>query len=252
MATLPLSGYLDWLQRQTRPAYGQPGVKPFGVFSETSGEREDSPGETGQGSSPEASDQSTGGRISLAAALDDPTSAVNLTFAVMSTLAGPLGTAINVGKAAMNAHNQAALTQGLRGEQGARLSAQRISEARVGLPDPPDAPEGDPNDTTTSPPTESEGPNPNDTGLTGPTGTGVAGGAPPGPTGAIGEAAYHGGGVVQDRAPGREEPIVAEQGEFIVRRGPAAKYRSLLEAINQGDAREIQRQAGSLKEAMTR
>lgn len=271
---LSLANYLTWLHSQTTGRVPPIGLGQFGTFSAApplSGrEVPTSPGETGQGSSPETSDQSTGGRISLAAQLDDPNSLANVTLGLMGTLAGPLGTlAVSVGKAAMASHNQAALTQGLRGEQGPQLTSQRVSEAisqnnRGPAPDaPPDEAVPDV-DITNSP----------DMGLVagltggpgGPAGAAAAAAAagqggntgvgtgegPAGESGGVGGTAYHQGGVVRDRRPGMDEPITAQQGEFVVARGPAKKYRGLLEAINEGDVPEIKRQARTLKEALTR
>jgi hypothetical protein len=56
----------------------------------------------------------------------------------------------------------------------------------------------------------------------------------------------------RDRGPGLKERILALEGEYVVRRGPAKKYRRLLEAINADDPRRIHRQAASLRERMTR
>jgi hypothetical protein len=258
-----LANYLTWLQSQSTGRvppmdFGEHGTFKTGALA-SDRDVPTSPGETGQGSNPETSDQSTGGRIGLAAQLDDPTSVANVTLDVMGLLAGPIGSlALRAGRAAMASHNQATLTQGLRGEQGARLSSQRVSEALsqnnrgpVADPDDPTAVSLTPEDVDIA--TEAEQ---GDTGEPdGPTGgPGGNSGSPTGGGDSGNPGDFHRGGVIPDRQrrPGLEESITAQQGEYVVKLGPSKKYRRLLDAINADDPTKIKQQAKSLKEALTR
>jgi hypothetical protein len=73
------------------------------------------------------------------------------------------------------------------------------------------------------------------------------------PFGTFAVPVYHAGGVVQAPRCGlREAMILAEPGEFVVRAAPARTYRTLLEAINANDPAQIQRQARTLRERLTR
>jgi hypothetical protein len=72
--------------------------------------------------------------------------------------------------------------------------------------------------------------------------SGSAAGAGPGEGGE-----FHRGGRVPNRTRGTlEERIVAQEGEYVVRRGPATKYRKLLEAINRDRPAEVKRLTGRL------
>ena len=76
-------------------------------------------------------------------------------------------------------------------------------------------------------------------------GSGAGGGSAAGPSGDASDA-EHQGGMIRDRAPrGGEERIRALAGEYVVQRGPAQKYRKLLEAINAGNAKAIRHYAAS-------
>ena len=226
---IALSDYLAWLRQSTTV----PVVSPARDRRPPEAEQA-SPGETGQGSSPETSDQSVGGRIGLANALSDPTSAANIALTTMATLAGPLGGLI--GKAAtmaMAAHNNAQLNAiaqntpvGVRGlnadDNAPTATPPDIPDDTLSVsPDPPDAaPAGD---------------DPADAG------GGVSG-------------VFHAGGLVPDRQrrPRREERITAKEGEYVIQRTAVQHYgQTLLDAINRGEA-EVKVSQKSLKDKLTR
>jgi hypothetical protein len=72
------------------------------------------------------------------------------------------------------------------------------------------------------------------------------------PQGTFALRAYHSGGVVQPSAKGLKAALImAEPGEFVIARGPAKKYRRLLDAINADDPTRIRTHA-TLREALTR
>ena len=196
----------------------------------------------------DTADTSSGGRIGLAAALDDPMSPVNLTMGLMGLMSpSPLGLAISALRAAMNIDNTARLTAQLRAEQGPRFSAHRISEI-TGLPT---APQGlTPSDIDVA--TEAEqgavpapvagqesiglfgggpggiGPGATPTGGEGTAGTGGAGAGAGGPAGDAsaggpgGEALRHGGPV----GPGGG---TVEEGEYVI---PAGGFADMLKAAH--------------------
>jgi hypothetical protein len=85
-------------------------------------------------------------------------------------------------------------------------------------------------------------------------GDGAAGAGGPGGAGSgpgPGGDGMHTGGMVKDRTRGTlEERITAQQGEYVIRRGPSTKYRRLLEAINQDRPVEVKRLASTLRTRM--
>ena len=179
-------------------------------------------------------DFSIAGRGALAAALDDPTSAVNLALDAMGLFGGPLGTvAVGAGRAAMGAHNAAALQAAITAVGKGESILASIARGETGVGGPPAglADVG----LTAADVDVATAAEQGETGATGPTGVGPAPGV-----GDTGESAnFRRGGLVRDRMlrPRGEEVIRAHEGEFVVRAGPAKKYRRLLTAINAGGSR---------------
>ena len=179
-------------------------------------------------------DFSIAGRGTLAAALDDPTSVVNIALDAMGLLGGPLGTlAVGAGRSAMGAHNASALQSAIAavGKGESILGAIARGETGVGGPPSGLADVG----LTAADIGLATAAEQGETGPTGPTGEAPAAGV-----GDTGESAdFRRGGLVRDRMlrPRGEEVIRAHEGEFVVRRGPAKKHRRLLEAINTGQPR---------------
>lgn len=190
-------------------------------------------------------DVSIGGRGALAAALSDPTSVVNIALDAMGLLGGPIGTlAVGVGKAAMTADNAGKLAaaiasvgkaEAVLGEIGRGTAppagfAQGLTPADVDVATTAEQGDvgigvGDPGPSGAGSGGDPGGPG-GDPGV-GDSGPGVGGGAP-----------FRRGGLIRDRMtrPGGEEVIRAHEGEFVVRKGPAKKYRRLLAAINAGQS----------------
>lgn len=267
-----LSDYLAYVRSQALPPTGE-----FGTRSSLSNDS-GGPGVTGTAGLPGVGDTSLGGRLALNADLNvNATSIAKGAFGLMGLLAGPLGgIASKAAIAGINAHNQAEINNALSkagfkvGEAPPELVAEAINEAlnapqnnpqiTMGLPgtlghpafghqgfnpaspfgapygqaradEAPPAPaaEGDPN---------ADGPGPGVSGQGGPgSGTGVS----------SGDTTEHTGGPIADLMPGDERRVLQE-GEYVVRRDRAEKYRPLLEAINRGKPQQVKR---ALKEAMT-
>jgi len=243
-----LSEYLALLeQSKPKPISRTAKPTPQGTLDTSSTDR--SPGETDAGAHPETSDQSIGGRIGLANALNDPTSMVNVALDTMGMLAGPLGTiAMGIGKTAMGMHNNAVLNQ----------AARNAPVGVRGLNADDNAPEGGIGGGVTGAPGPGIGSVPGVPGGTGP--GGAPGGADagvgvgPGDTG-VGDGTggvYHKGGMVRDMRLGMDEPITAQQGEFVIKRTAVKHYgKTLLEAINRGEA-DVKVTRKPLKDNLTR
>jgi len=225
---MPLRDYLAWLRASTTGSERQVPTEWGTLATEP-----ESPGETGQGSSPETSDQSLDGRMALAAQMNDPTSTANLTLSVMGALAGPFGSIGAKGaKMAITAHNQSVINATLAAQSLRFSEAQEGQLAQGNVPGniaqgtvPVGIPENDP--TIDAPGVAA---------AAAAEGVSTPGDTPTGPS-----ANYRAGGVVRDLRAGLAEPITAHEGEFVVQREPAVKYRRLLDAINDGKPAGVKR-----------